>query len=126
MGAGSDTTAMALVGLFYNLVKTPQVVERLRGEIDELAAQGNQALTKNASLAKLRYLQACIDESLRLCPVVPTRLQRMTPPQGLQIGSRWVPGDTTVIAPSWILCRRKQQVPSQLMSMALNAAPSLL
>lgn len=108
MIAGSDTTAMTLVGLFYNLVKAPEVVERLRGEIDQLAAQGDQALTKNASLAKLKYLQACIDESLRLFPVVPTRLQRMTPPQGLQIGSHWVPGDTTVIAPSWILYRGKQ------------------
>ncbi|KAK7942602.1 cytochrome P450 monooxygenase FCK2 [Apiospora aurea] len=103
--AGSDTTAMTLTGLFYHLVKAPKVVAKLRDEIDGLAAQGDQALTKNASLAKLRYLQACIDESLRLLPVVPTRLQRMTPPEGAQIGSRWVHGSTTVVAPSWILCR---------------------
>ncbi|KAK8044498.1 cytochrome p450 monooxygenase [Apiospora rasikravindrae] len=103
--AGSDTTSMTLVGLFYHLVKAPRVLARLRDEIDGLAAQGDQALTKNASLAKLGYLQACIDESLRLLPVVPTRLQRMTPPEGVQIGSRWIPGNTTVIAPSWILCR---------------------
>ncbi|KAK8068944.1 hypothetical protein PG994_005560 [Apiospora phragmitis] len=38
--AGSDTTAIALIGLFYHLVKAPEVAERLRGEIDELAAQG--------------------------------------------------------------------------------------
>ncbi|KAK6840445.1 hypothetical protein PG995_016199 [Apiospora arundinis] len=103
--AGSDTTSMTLVGLFYHLVQHPKILAKLRGEIDELAAQGDQALTKNMSLAKLRYLQACIDESLRLIPVVPTRLQRMTPPEGVQIGSRWVPGNTCVIAPSWILCR---------------------
>lgn len=54
MIAGSDTTAMTLIGLFYHLVKAHHVVERLRGEIDELAAQGDQALTKNASLAKLK------------------------------------------------------------------------
>ncbi|KAK8084318.1 hypothetical protein PG997_005589 [Apiospora hydei] len=83
--AGSDTTAMTLTGLFYHLVKAPKVVARLRDEIDGLAAQGDQALTKNASLAKLRYLQACIDESLRLLPVVPTRLQRMTPPRELRL-----------------------------------------
>ncbi|KAK8121169.1 cytochrome P450 67 [Apiospora kogelbergensis] len=103
--AGSDTTSMTLTGLFYQLVQAPGVVAKLREEIDELAAQDEHALTKNMSLVKLKYLQACIDESLRLTPVVPSRLQRMTPPEGAQIGSRWVPGNTCVIAPSWILCR---------------------
>lgn len=61
----------------------------------------------HASLSKMKYLQACIDESLRLHPPVPSGLQRMTPREGLQIGETFIPGDTIVQIPTYTLYRGK-------------------
>lgn len=58
-------------------------------------------------LTKLEYLTACINESLRLHPVVPSGVQRITPPQGLQIGTTFVPGETIVQVPTYTLHRGK-------------------
>jgi cytochrome P450 family 628 len=105
--AGSDTTATTLTCLFYQLALHPEALARLRDEVDALVADkgGDVALLDNAALTKLDYLQACIDESLRLNPVVPMGVQRKTPPEGAQLGARWVPGDITVVMPSWIMYR---------------------
>lgn len=51
---------------------------------------------ENAELSKLEYLQACIDESLRFINPNPSGLQRQTPPEGLWVGDRWIPGEVNV------------------------------
>lgn len=67
-----------------------------------------------ASLGRLQYLQACIDESLRLFPPVPSGLQRQTPPQGLQVGETWIPGNTIVMTPTYLLCRGECAPPGRV------------
>lgn len=105
----SDTTAATLTCLFYHFATHPHVYKELQKEVDALFAEndksGDGADVDAASLGKLRYLQACIDESLRLFPPVPSGLQRQTPPQGLQIGEVWIPGDTIVMTPTYTLNR---------------------
>ena len=61
--------------------------------------------TDSVSLSKLTYLDAVINETLRLHPPVPSGVQRMTPPEGLQIGDTYVPGDTIVQVPFHTLFR---------------------
>lgn len=99
----SDTTAAALTCLLYELACHPQIVETLRIELDQYYTDNEQPA--QASLSKLEYLQACIDESLRLHPPVPSGLQRMTPPQGLQLGDEFIPGNTVVVVPTYTLQR---------------------
>ncbi|KAI8650453.1 hypothetical protein NCS57_01379100 [Fusarium keratoplasticum] len=101
--AGSDTTAVTITSLFYELSQRLDICSQLQEEIDEYKKEHKKS--DYASLSHLKLLQACIDETLRLHPVVPSGLQRMTPPEGLQIGDTFIPGDTIVQVPSYTLQR---------------------
>ncbi|KND90425.1 Tryprostatin B 6-hydroxylase [Tolypocladium ophioglossoides CBS 100239] len=101
--AGSDTTAASLTCLFFELALHPRVVDTLRAEMDAYFAENQRPAAQ--SLSKLEYLQACINESLRLHQPVPSGLQRMTPLEGLQLGDTFVPGSTIVQVPTYTLYR---------------------
>ncbi|KAF5565300.1 pisatin demethylase cytochrome P450 [Fusarium napiforme] len=101
--AGSDTTSVTLTCLFYLLATNKDVCIRLQAEIDNLFSSFSQP--NHSSFTKLTYLQACIDETLRLFPPVPSGLQRMTPAEGLRVGDIFIPGDTIVTVPSYTLYR---------------------
>jgi cytochrome P450 len=65
---GSDTTRTTLANAIYYLVYYPEVFTRLRDELDATAGQGasyDEAIDSN-HLAELKYLQAVINETLRL------------------------------------------------------------
>lgn len=97
--AGSETTRLTLTTLLYNLVCHPHAFHKLQEEVDTLMQHKGfpEAETvENAELAKLEYLQACIDESLRFINPNPSGLQRQTPPEGLWVGDRWIPGEVNV------------------------------
>ncbi|CAK7234643.1 hypothetical protein SCUCBS95973_009004 [Sporothrix curviconia] len=103
--AGSDTTAASLTCLFFELVCHPDAAARLQAEIDDYYAGTPEAGQNHLALSKLEYLQACIDEALRLHPAVPGGVQRLTAPQGLQIGEHHIPGSTVVQIPTHTINR---------------------
>lgn len=59
----------------------------------------------NEKIANLDYLNAIINETLRLHPPVPTLLQRKTPPEGITVEGTYVPGNTIVSCPQYVLGR---------------------
>jgi len=97
--AGSDTVSAALTFLFHHLALLPQHVQQLREELS------NVDITDNRQLRQLRHLNAVINETLRLYPPVPTALLRQTPPEGLRVSERYVPGGVTISTPLWSLGR---------------------
>ncbi|WYZ38083.1 hypothetical protein EsH8_II_001589 [Colletotrichum jinshuiense] len=92
---------------FWYFVKSQvdERIKRLRKEIDDYFA--HNAIVEHLPLSKLQYLQACIDETLRLHPTVPSGLQRMTPPEGMEIDGTFIPGNTIVQVPSHTMFRGK-------------------
>ncbi|KAH7140458.1 benzoate 4-monooxygenase cytochrome P450 [Dactylonectria estremocensis] len=101
--AGSDTTATTLTCLFFLLATNKSACSKLHEEIDRFLLTSIEL--NHSSISRLKYLQACIDETLRLFPPVPSGLQRMTPASGLQIGEMFIPGNTIVTVPSYTLYR---------------------
>nr|XP_036579748.1 cytochrome p450 [Colletotrichum truncatum]KAF6787428.1 cytochrome p450 [Colletotrichum truncatum] len=101
--AGSDTTAASLTCLFFELAQKPEAYKRLREEIDEYFHEHPEP--EHSALSKLPYLQACIDEALRLHPPVPSGVQRMTPPEGLEIDGTFIPGNTIIQVPTYTMFR---------------------
>ena len=63
-------------------------------------------------LGKCQYLNAVINETLRLHPPVMSGLQRVTPPEGMVINSKHVPGNTVVTIPTYTLHRDERNFSS--------------
>ncbi|RDA90333.1 hypothetical protein CP533_6005 [Ophiocordyceps camponoti-saundersi (nom. inval.)] len=103
IGAGSDTISGALSCLFFELASHIHARRTLQAELDWFHA-GTDPIG-NASLSRLKYLDACINETLRLFPAVMSGLLRKTPSEGLQVGDVFIPGDTTVQIPAYALSR---------------------
>lgn len=76
---------------------------KLCEEVDSYYGKNEQPSA--SSLSKLPYLQACINEALRLHPPVISGVQRITPPAGIQLGDTFIPGDTIVQVPTYTLHR---------------------
>lgn len=49
-----------------------------------------------ACVKQVPLLDGIINECLRLYPSIPYSFQRLTPPEGLTIGSVYIPGDTII------------------------------
>ena len=92
--AGSDTTAATLTYLFFHLATEKGLLARLRQEIEPLVGESGEIEHRNLQNAQL--LNGCINETLRLHPPVPSGLYRKTPPEGVQIGQEYIPGNTTL------------------------------
>ena len=111
--AGSETTGISLSAVFYHLLKNPSTYAKLMRELDSAAADGaiaerphNQVSWSEAQ--KLPYLDAVIQETFRLHPAAGLLLERYTPPQGIEICGRFIPGNTIVGCNAWVLHRRKE------------------
>jgi hypothetical protein len=99
MLAGTETTATQLSGLTYLLLKNPEKQDRLKREIKAaFSTLEDMTMTK---LSQLSYLQACIEEGLRLYPPVPTGLPRIAPLGGAMVCNRWVPGGVSPCCDPW-------------------------
>jgi cytochrome P450 len=82
--AGSDTTGTALANAMYYLMTHPDCMSRLRAELDCAAGEGAayDIDIEEDKLVDLKYLQAVINETLRLQPALPNGAQRMPPHNG--------------------------------------------
>ncbi|KAK1148117.1 hypothetical protein N8T08_010756 [Aspergillus melleus] len=97
--AGSDTTAATLTNLFFHIATEPGLREHLQFELDNLRDLSHDNLTQ------IDILDAAINETLRLHPVLPSGTQRQTPPEGLKIGDTYIPGNINVQIPHYTVFR---------------------
>lgn len=98
--AGSGPIANALMGLFTEMGRTPSAQEKLHHELR------NIDVSDITTLANLPFLNACIDETLRLYPALMTGGTRTTTQNGMIIAGRFIPPYTTIVAPQYLISRR--------------------
>jgi cytochrome P450 len=89
MGAGTETTATEISGLLYNLATNPDKLEILVKELRR-EFQHDSDITMER-IARLRYLNACVEEGLRVFMPVPIGLPRVNK-NGAEVAGVWVPG----------------------------------
>ncbi|KAI0975841.1 cytochrome P450 [Xylaria arbuscula] len=77
--ASGETVATTLTAAFFYLSRNPQCYKRLSAEIRSTFGSSAE-IRVGTRLSACRYLRACIDETLRMSPPVPTTLWREAVP----------------------------------------------
>ncbi|KAL4801770.1 cytochrome P450 [Aspergillus unguis] len=108
--AGRDTTASLLGGLFFMLAKHPEVWAKLQEEVATLEGKP----PTYAQLQGLKYVRHCLNETLRLFPVVPLNGRTAVKDTILPVGGGpdqkspvFVPAGATVGYSTYAMHRRK-------------------
>ncbi|KAK0638420.1 Benzoate 4-monooxygenase [Lasiodiplodia hormozganensis] len=101
MNGGTDTTTAAMTNTIYLLYKHPDVLAKLREELDP--AFGPEELPRYEVVSRLPFLRACIEESLRLRPASTFGLPRLVPSGGREIAGRFIAEGVTVSVPTYTL-----------------------
>jgi cytochrome P450 len=101
--AGSDTTAISLSAILYNLVHNPPVLAKLRAEIDEFTQQGrcSERVTFKES-QDMPYFQAVMKEALRMHSATGLPFWRVVPPGGAEISGHFFPEGAVVGVNAWV------------------------
>ncbi|KAG5732235.1 Benzoate 4-monooxygenase [Termitomyces sp. T112] len=105
--AGSDTTSNSTCAIIYHLASNPSIQHKLQRELDEQlgpASDDDFALTAD-QVKSLPYLDACINEGLRIHSTSSLGLPRVIPQGGLTILGTHFPEGTVVSVPSYTIHR---------------------
>ena len=100
LGAGADTTAVAILAVLGALLTHKGAFTRLRKDIDAAYEDSHLGTDADGELSfrdaeKIAYLAAVIRESMRLHPSITYQLPRVPPPEGLKIGDYYIPQSVT-------------------------------
>ncbi|KPI35287.1 putative sterigmatocystin biosynthesis monooxygenase STCB [Cyphellophora attinorum] len=101
--AGSDTTAVTLTYLVYNVCQDERVRQRLLEELASLPTDFRDADVRN-----LPYLDQVVTETLRLNAPVAASLERTAPPEGARLAGYDIPGGVIVSTQAYTLHRSKK------------------
>jgi cytochrome P450 len=87
--AGSETTSIALTYATYFLLSYPKTLDDLRAELAGHFTHEDEITL--LSVNQLHFLQAVLQETLRLRPPITNGFPRQTPPGGAVIDGQYVP-----------------------------------
>jgi Cytochrome P450 len=104
IGAGSDTTAITLGNILWYVCRSPDVLQKLRDEIEAFNLPQNPDFK---TVQQMPYLQAVIKESLRLNPANGLPLWRKVPRGGATICDQYFPEGVGVSLFPTVFLRRK-------------------
>ena len=102
--AGHETTATSLAWAFHRLLANPEVLERIRDELQGVTGGGS---LEPSRVASLEYLDAVVKETLRLNPILPVVARRLVTP--MRIGGRDLPAGV-LATPCIYLAHRRPDV----------------
>lgn len=117
--AGADTTSHALTQALRVLVfdqesknksGSASCLSKIRSEVDTIVAKNQE--TNLESIKNAKYVDGVVCETLRLKNPVPSGIQAVTPPQGLEVAGIRIPGNVNVRVPHLTLMTDERYFPS--------------
>jgi benzoate 4-monooxygenase len=124
--AGSDTTSKLVnlsipcvacwhnqffsssCAITYHLAHNPDVQAKLQKELDEALGHDDDPIADSEQVKGLPYLQAVINEALRVHSTSSIGLPRLVPEGGLHVSGRYFPEGTVLSVPSYTIHRDKE------------------
>jgi len=109
IAAGSDTTSNVIRAIMLYISTSPCVYRKLQQEVDDAVASGKASspMITSAEAKALPYLQAVLQEGLRIHPPSLILASKQVPPEGDTINGKFIPGGTEIAQNSWSLLRNK-------------------
>lgn len=92
--AGSETSATLLSGCIFYLCTAPHVMSRLVAEIRSNFKQDSDMTFR--AVEELKYMNAVMEESLRIYPPFVTSLSRLVPQGGAAVDGHFLPEDVSL------------------------------
>ncbi|KAL9699478.1 hypothetical protein quinque_002919 [Culex quinquefasciatus] len=96
--AGYETSSSTISFCLFELARNVNIQRKLQADIDQVLAKHNGAITYD-SINEMKYLENCIDETLRKYPAVPFLNRECTKDYVIPGTSSTVEKGTTVIIP---------------------------
>lgn len=97
--AGSETSATLLAVTVYYLLRCPDKLAALVGEVrGAFSSEGELVFS---AVSRLPYLNAVMEESLRIHPPLPAGINRVVPEGGAIIDDQFVAEGTVLQVPAW-------------------------
>ena len=97
--AGSESVTTALLGAIHHLLREPAKLKTLTQEVR--AAYRTEDEITGISLKSRLYLNAVLQEALRLCPTIPDGMRRQIPKGGASVAGQLLPEGIIVSIPQW-------------------------
>ncbi|KAL5975998.1 hypothetical protein ACLOJK_020328 [Asimina triloba] len=101
LGAGTETSAVAMQWALAELLNHPDIFRKAREEIDSVV--GTNRLVQESDVPSLRYIQAVVKETLRLHPPAPLDLRLCR--QDCTVAGFHIPQNTKLLVNAWSLGR---------------------
>jgi cytochrome P450 len=92
---------------FYFLAKDPMLRHKLREELEPIMKEAKGVDPPHPKLTHVGLLNAIINETMRIKTSVPSGGPRITPPEGIQVGNTWIPGEVSIFTPHHVIQRGK-------------------
>jgi cytochrome P450 len=105
--------AFSIATIFWQLLHHPSARTRLTAEVRAAFSRVSD-IRGGPTLDSCSYLQACIKETMRLCPPVATHLPRHVQPGGITVDDQTLPEATQISVAHYSLFRNPHYFPDPL------------
>ncbi|KAL5498955.1 hypothetical protein ACEPAH_1473 [Sanghuangporus vaninii] len=106
--AGSDTTSNSSCAITYHVARNPAVQARLQKELDEALGGEDDPIATYEQVKRVPYLEAVINEALRIHAPSGIGLPRVAPEGGLTVLGKTFPEGTVLSVPTYSIHRDKE------------------
>ncbi|KAI0968047.1 cytochrome P450 [Xylaria arbuscula] len=108
--AGSDTTSNSSCALLYYAARTPRVVKKLQEELDAVVPDSATKVPDYESIRNLPFLEAVINETLRIHSTSGIGLPRQIPEgsPGIHLHGYYFPAGTVLSVPTYTMHHSKE------------------
>ncbi|KAF8352010.1 cytochrome P450 monooxygenase [Amanita rubescens] len=103
--AGSDSSANSITAIIYHIASNPRVQEKLQKELDDHLEAEDDVVAPADQVKLLPYLDACVNEALRVHTTSGIGLPRVAPKGGLTVSGQHFVEGTILSVPSYTIHR---------------------